>query len=92
MLQDKSGYDTFEILREDLHSNLISMFEEKEEDEDDAMDNATTADAAKTLYNSCMDTGGSGGRGKAIRNRGSCPERFLGFIQRSSRPAERPPC
>jgi hypothetical protein len=52
--KDKSGYDTFEILREDLHANLIAMFEEPISAEDS---NATAA--AKLLYNSCMDTGGS---------------------------------
>ena len=52
MFQDKSGYDTFEILREDLHANLISMFEEPTSEGDD---NSTAA--AKLLYNSCMDTG-----------------------------------
>ena len=50
--RDKSGYDTFEILREDLHANLITMFEEPHGEDDD---NATAA--AKLLYNSCMDTG-----------------------------------
>ena len=50
--KDKSGYDTFEILREDLHANLIQMFEEPI---DDADNNATAA--AKLLYSSCMGMG-----------------------------------
>ena len=51
---DKGGYDTFEILREDLSSNLIQMFEEPELAEDN---NATRA--VKRLYASCMDVGQS---------------------------------
>ncbi len=50
--KDQSGYDTFEILREDLHENLIQMFEEPTGPEDD---NATAT--AKLLYWSCMGTG-----------------------------------
>jgi len=50
--RDKSGYDTFEILREDLHASLINMFEAENSDEDD---NATKA--ARLLYQSCMNTG-----------------------------------
>ena len=52
--KDRSGYDTFEILREDLHANLIAMFEEPISEDDS---NATAA--AKLLYQSCMDTGNS---------------------------------
>ena len=49
---DKGGYDTFEILREDLSANLIQMFREPELETDG---NATTA--VKRLYASCMDVG-----------------------------------
>ena len=51
---DKGGYDTFEILREDLSANLIQMFEEPEAESDG---NATRA--VKRLYASCMDVGES---------------------------------
>ena len=49
---DKGGYDTFEILREDLSANLIQMFQEPELESDS---NATRA--VKRLYASCMDVG-----------------------------------
>ena len=48
--RDQGGYDTFEILREDLDVKLISMLEEKILNTDN---NATSA--AKTLYSSCMN-------------------------------------
>ena len=53
-IYDKGGYDTFEILREDLSANLIQMFEEPEAESDG---NATRA--VKRLYASCMDVGES---------------------------------
>ena len=49
---NKGGYDTFEILREDLSANLIQMFQEPELESDS---NATRA--VKRLYASCMDVG-----------------------------------
>ena len=49
--KDKGGYDTFEILREDLDAKLISMLQERISESDN---NATAA--VKTLYTSCMNT------------------------------------
>ena len=49
--RDRGGYDTFEILREDLDTKLISMLKESISESDN---NATTA--AKVLYSSCMNT------------------------------------
>ena len=49
--KDKGGYDTFEILREDLDAKLISMLQERITESDN---NATSA--VKTLYSSCMNT------------------------------------
>ena len=49
--RDRGGYDTFEILREDLDTKLISMLKESVSETDN---NATTA--AKVLYSSCMNT------------------------------------
>ena len=49
--RDRGGYDTFEILREDLDTKLISMLKESISESDK---NATTA--AKVLYSSCMNT------------------------------------
>lgn len=50
--KDRGGYDTFELLREDLSANLIKLFDSPITDQDD---NSTTA--VKTLYKSCMNTG-----------------------------------
>jgi predicted metalloendopeptidase len=49
--RDLGGYDTFEILREDLDAKLISMLEERVTEADN---NATSA--VKALYASCMNT------------------------------------
>ena len=49
--KDRGGYDTFEILREDLDAKLISMLEERITEEDN---NATIS--VKVLYSSCMKT------------------------------------
>ena len=49
--RDKGGYDTFEILREDLDAKLISMLQENITKTDN---NATSA--VKKLYSSCMNT------------------------------------
>ncbi|TRY79276.1 hypothetical protein TCAL_06071 [Tigriopus californicus] len=49
--KDRGGYDTFELLREDLSANLIKLFDSPITDQDD---NSTTA--VKTLYKSCMNT------------------------------------
>ena len=49
--RDRGGYDTFEILREDLDAKLLLMLQERISDNDN---NATSA--AKTLYASCMNT------------------------------------
>ena len=49
--RDRGGYDTFEILREDLDAKLISMLEEPITESDS---NATLA--TKILYSSCMNT------------------------------------
>lgn len=50
--KDRGGYDTFEILREDLSANLINLFEEPPSTED-----SESTIAVKLLYNSCMNTG-----------------------------------
>lgn len=49
--KDRGGYDTFEILREDLDAKLISMLEESITESDN---NATAA--VKILFSSCMNT------------------------------------
>lgn len=48
---DKSGYDTFEILREDLDTKINTMLLERITEADN---NATSS--AKVLYKSCMNT------------------------------------
>ena len=48
----RGGYDTFEILREDLSANLIKLFEEPPSEED-----SESTRAVKQLYGSCMNTG-----------------------------------
>eukprot|EP00095_Tigriopus_kingsejongensis_P001687 maker-scaffold1658_size31987-snap-gene-0.9 protein:Tk01687 transcript:maker-scaffold1658_size31987-snap-gene-0.9-mRNA-1 annotation:"endothelin-converting enzyme 1" len=50
--KDRGGYDTFELLREDLSANLIKLFEMPIKAGVDT--NATKA--VKTLFKSCMNT------------------------------------
>ena len=49
--RDRGGYDTFEILREDLDAKLKNMLSERVTETDN---NATAA--TKILYSSCMNT------------------------------------
>ena len=49
--RDRGGYDTFEILREDLDAKLKNMLSERVTETDN---NATSA--TKILYSSCMNT------------------------------------
>ncbi|MEO2044065.1 MAG: M13 family metallopeptidase N-terminal domain-containing protein [Nitrospinaceae bacterium] len=49
--KDRGGYDTFEILREDLDAKLISMLEERITEAD-----SNSTSAVKILYSSCMNT------------------------------------
>lgn len=49
--RDRGGYDTFEILREELDQKLRQLLEEPQKDGD-----SSTTTAVKTLYTSCMNT------------------------------------
>ena len=50
--RDRGGYDTFEILREQLDSKLKELLEE-----DIEMEDSNSTKSVKTLFKSCMNTG-----------------------------------
>ena len=50
--RDRGGYDTFEILREQLDSKLKELLEE-----DIEMDDSNSTKSVKILFKSCMNTG-----------------------------------
>ena len=49
---DRGGYDTFEILREELDSKLRALLEEEI-----FPDDTKSTQSVKLLYKSCMNTG-----------------------------------
>ena len=52
--RDRGGYDTFEILREQLDYKLKELLQEDIRPED-----TNSTQAVKTLFKSCMNTGGN---------------------------------
>ena len=50
--RDRGGYDTFEILREELDTKLRELLEDKILEDD-----SNSTKAVKMLYKSCMNTG-----------------------------------
>lgn len=50
--RDRGGYDTFEILREELDSKLKELLEENI-----SQDDTSSTKSVKMLYKSCMNTG-----------------------------------
>ena len=50
--RDRGGYDTFEILREQLDSKLKELLEE-----DIEIDDSNSTKSVKMLFKSCMNTG-----------------------------------
>ena len=61
--RDRGGYDTFEILREELDSKLKELLEE----EINSQDTASTK-SVKMLYKSCMNTGDEMQYQKLVQN------------------------